>query len=246
MPYRRKSRAHGRYLTPHHEYDGLAPRLNRLPQRLDYTLIPAPLDLTRPIVDEKAELPAIIVTPSSPVFESEFFIAFVAPPPSPTFSQRLSTLVPSFRSYLPSQIQLPTTPFKATFDERGSNSFSLRSRIRTIILLFVLLFIMASHVVLHRVATNHPHIEFGMALDHDIDLSSLARPAEAMDVFGARVDAQDTEDAADRSTAGWFNLRALWAPVPVTSARSFVVEETAPEQSNDNDIISEVRLPAAA
>ena len=209
-------------------------------------MLPA-ADLNRPIVDEKAELPAIIVTPSSPVFESEFFIAFLAPPPSPTFSQRLSTLVPSFRSYLPSQIQLPASPFKATFDDQSSRSFSLRGRIRTIILLFVLLFIMASHVALHRVATNHPHLEFGMAPDHDIELSSLTRPAEAMDMFGARVDANDVaEDAADPSTAGWFNLRALWAPVPATSTRSFVVEEAASKQSNDNDIISEVRPPAAA
>lgn len=209
-------------------------------------MLPA-ADLNRPIVDEKAELPAIIVTPSSPVFESEFFIAFLAPPPSPTFSQRLSTLVPSFRSYLPSQIQLPASPFKATFDDQSSRSFSLRGRIRTIILLFVLLFIMASHVALHRVATNHPHLEFGMAPDHDIELSSLTRPAEAMDMFGARVDANDVaEDAADPSTAGWFNLRALWAPVPATSTRSFVVEEAASKQSNDNDIIPEVRPPAAA
>ncbi|KAF5357681.1 hypothetical protein D9758_007427 [Tetrapyrgos nigripes] len=42
------------------------PRLHRLPQRLDYTLIPAPLDLSLPLVAEKSPLPAIIVTPSSP------------------------------------------------------------------------------------------------------------------------------------------------------------------------------------
>ena len=85
-----------------------------------------PTDLSAPLVDEKAELPAIIVTPSSPVFESEFFIAFLAPPPSPTFSQRLASMMPSLpslHSYLPSQIQLPATPFKSSYDE-GRSSFS--------------------------------------------------------------------------------------------------------------------------
>ena len=188
-------------------------------------------DLTRPIVDEKAELPAIIVTPSSPVFESEFFIAFLAPPPSPTFSQRLATLVPTFRTYLPSQIQLPASPFKTSFDDRSS--FSLRGRLRAIILLFMLLFIMASHVAIHRIATNHPHLEFGMVPEHDIDFAALSRTSD-MDVIGARVDGHDAA-ASDPSAAGWFNLRAMWAPVPAPSTRSFVVEESASEHGNDHD-----------
>lgn len=221
------------------------PRLNRLPQRLDYTLIPAPLDLTLPLVDEKAELPAIIVTPSSPVFEKEFFIAFLAPPPSPTFSQRLSTLVPSFRSYLPSQIQLPSSPFKARFDDR-TGSFSLQGRIRTIILLFLLLFIMASHVVMHRIASNHPHLEFSIISDNDIDMSALTRNAQ-VDVFGVggRADAQDVPDEA--STAAFWNLGALWAPSGATKLRSFiVVEEPTPEQGNDNDTPQEEARPTVA
>ncbi|TBU32005.1 hypothetical protein BD309DRAFT_1053028 [Dichomitus squalens] len=245
MPHRRKSRAHSRYLTAYDEFHGVAPRLNRLPQRLDYTLIPAPLDLSKPLVDEKSELPAIIVTPSSPVFESKFFIAFIAPPPSPTFSQRLSSLVPSFRSYLPSQIQLPQTPFKTTFND-GNNSFSLRGRIRTIILLFLLLFIMASHVVIHRIATNHPHLQFGIIPDNDIDVSSLSHTGN-MDVFGVggRADAQDTTE--EPSTAGFWNLRALWAPTGATSSRSFiVVEELAPKEGNDNDTPKEEVRPEVA
>ncbi|EJF62870.1 hypothetical protein DICSQDRAFT_57049 [Dichomitus squalens LYAD-421 SS1] len=218
MPHRRKSRAHSRYLTAYDEFHGVAPRLNRLPQRLDYTLIPAPLDLSKPLVDEKSELPAIIVTPSSPVFESKFFIAFIAPPPSPTFSQRLSSLVPSFRS----------------------------GRIRTIILLFLLLFIMASHVVIHRIATNHPHLQFGIIPDNDIDVSSLSHTGN-MDVFGVggRADAQDTTE--EPSTAGFWNLRALWAPTGATSSRSFiVVEELAPKEGNDNDTPKEEVRPEVA
>ncbi|KAH9894379.1 hypothetical protein C8Q73DRAFT_790926 [Cubamyces lactineus] len=255
MYRRRKSRAHPRYLAVHDEFAGIAPRLNRLPQRLDYTLIPAPLDLSAPLVDEKAELPAIIVTPSSPVFESEFFIAFLAPPPSPTFSQRLASMMPSLpslHSYLPSQIQLPTTPFKSSYDERRS-SFSFRGSVRTIILLFVLLFIMASHLVMHRIATNHPHLDFDVTPEHDIALgvATLSRPMD-LDMSSARMDAHDVDsEASDPSTAGWFDLHALWAPVPATNTRSpkdFVVVEpspSAPAQSNDNDN-AEDRPQAAA
>ncbi|OJT13354.1 hypothetical protein TRAPUB_10120 [Trametes pubescens] len=202
------------------------------------------IDLSLPLVDEKADLPAIIVTPSSPGFESEFFIAFIAPPPSPTFSQRLTTLVPSLpslHSYLPSQIQLPTTPFKTSFEERSS---SARSFVRTAILLLVLLFIMGSHLVMHRLATNHPHLDFDITPDHDIDLAALSRPVE-MDVFGVRVDANDVEqvqqDTPTPSTAGWFDFNALWAAAPATNTRSpkdFVVVEPSAageEHSNDHD-----------
>lgn len=197
---------------------------------ITYSDITRITDLSLPLVDEKAELPAIIVTPSSPGFETEFFIAFIAPPPSPTFSQRLSTLVPAFRSYLPSQIQLPSTPFKTTFDERSGSSFSLRGRIRTIVLVFLLLFIMASHVVLHRVASNHPHLDFGMHPDNDIDFSALSRAEK--DVVGGRVGMQD-------AGSNWWNR--------ATSTADFVVEEPAPapEQGNDNDT-SEVRPEAVA
>ncbi|KAK0490531.1 hypothetical protein IW261DRAFT_18936 [Armillaria novae-zelandiae] len=68
------------------------PRVHRLPlnQRLDYTLIPAPLDLSLPSLTEKS-LPAIIVTPSSPVSTHDFAIAFLAPePPPPSLLTRLS------------------------------------------------------------------------------------------------------------------------------------------------------------
>ncbi|KAH9850056.1 hypothetical protein C2E23DRAFT_736183 [Lenzites betulinus] len=220
---RRRSRARAHHLVVCDGLAGTAPRLNRLPQRLDYTLIPAPLDLSRPLVDEKAELPAIIVTPSSPVFESEFFIAFLAPPPSPTLTERLSTMVPSLPSL----------------------HSSARGFIRTAILLLVLLFIMGSHLVMHRIATSHPHLEFGLTPEQDISFSALSKPVE-MDVFGARVDAGDVvADTPSPSTAGWFDFNALWAAAPATNTRSpkdFVVEETlAPiqEQTHDNDNASD-------
>jgi len=70
-------------------------RLHRLPQRLDYTLIPAPLNISLPLASEKSPLPAIIVTPSSPTdCNSEFFIAFS---PKPSFRDRVSTYVAPFQ-----------------------------------------------------------------------------------------------------------------------------------------------------
>ncbi|KAL0572764.1 hypothetical protein V5O48_009196 [Marasmius crinis-equi] len=75
-----------------------APRLHRLPQRLDYTLIPAPLDLSLPLVSEKSPLPAIIVTPSSPSDEHRFSIAFLAPPPKPSIRERITSSLFSFKA----------------------------------------------------------------------------------------------------------------------------------------------------
>ncbi|KAF8624581.1 hypothetical protein AX15_005803 [Amanita polypyramis BW_CC] len=63
------------------------PRLHRLPQRLDYTLIPAPLDLS---LTEKSPLPTIIVTPSSPSSPQDYSIAFFVPPPKPTLRERVN------------------------------------------------------------------------------------------------------------------------------------------------------------
>lgn len=78
-----------------------APRIHRLPQRLDYNLIPAPLDLSLPLATEKSPLPAIIVTPSSPSADApEYYIAFLKQPPKPTILERISECSP-FRSQLP-------------------------------------------------------------------------------------------------------------------------------------------------
>ncbi|KAF6741779.1 hypothetical protein DFP72DRAFT_229317 [Ephemerocybe angulata] len=69
------------------------PRIHRLPRRLDYALVPAPLDLSLDTMTEKSPLPAIIVTPSSPTHSKDFAIAFLAPPPRPSLPARLCTAV---------------------------------------------------------------------------------------------------------------------------------------------------------
>ncbi|KAG6375062.1 hypothetical protein JVT61DRAFT_3846 [Boletus reticuloceps] len=72
-----------------------ARRLHRLPQRLDYNLIPAPLDLLLPQAAEKSPLPAIIVTPSSPSLSApEYYIAFLTPPPKPSLRERITQSFP--------------------------------------------------------------------------------------------------------------------------------------------------------
>jgi len=203
-----------------------APRLHRLPQRLDYTLIPAPLDLTQPLVDEKAPLPAIIVTPSSPSHDGDFSIAFLMPPPKPTVLQRFMKLLPSLPR-LPAQIQLPVTPAKPDFEHTSL----CKTRARATILLLLLLFIMACHVVMHELVTGRPHMEFGMHPDNEaINFSSL----DHADMLGAPVDIHVAKDTTPPIVGGWFDLNALWAPVPATDSKrtpDFVVWEGDTEVS---------------
>lgn len=129
-------------------------RLHRLPQRLDYTLIPAPLDLTLPLVDEKSPLPAIIVTPSSPRSSVDFSIAFLAPEPKPSWRERVAAYLPQFSFSSKQPISLATTPIKTTFP-----SLTAPFKARSIVIMFILLFTMACHMVAHRFAVT-PRMDF--------------------------------------------------------------------------------------
>jgi len=113
-----------------------APRIHRLPHRLDYTLIPAPLDLSLPLATEKSNLPAIIVTPSSPSSAHDFSIAFLAPQPKPSLADRFSTLA----SFEPPALL----------------------RARTVIIMLLTLFIVLCHVVTHHLAAQPSHLEFSV------------------------------------------------------------------------------------
>ncbi|KAF9782596.1 hypothetical protein BJ322DRAFT_1142908 [Thelephora terrestris] len=125
-------------------------RLHRLPQRLDYTLVPAPLDLTLPL---ESPLPAIIVTPSSPRCSTDFSIAFLAPEKKPSWRERAASYLPKLS--LPSQpISLATTPTKSSF-----SSLTSPFRPRSIVIMFILLFTMACHMIAHRFAIT-PRIDF--------------------------------------------------------------------------------------
>ncbi|KAI9512716.1 hypothetical protein F5148DRAFT_1161033 [Russula earlei] len=110
------------------------PRRHRLPKhRLDYILTPAPGDVSLSQVGEKSPLPAIIVTPSSPSCSADFSIAFLAPPKNTTARERLFSL-----------------------------AAPLNVKARTTFLLLLLLFVMACHLFTHRLATSHPHLQFGL------------------------------------------------------------------------------------
>jgi len=126
---------------------------------------------------EKSALPAIIVTPSSPSCSADFSIAFVAPPEKPTFRKRLFS-------------------FAAPLNHRA----------RTSLLLLLLLFIMACHLLTHRLATSHSHLQFGT-------------------MQGV------TEEAQSNSTPSpytpWFDWQAIWG-IPISDLdgkREFVVAE---------------------
>jgi hypothetical protein len=108
-------------------------RRHRLPQHsLDYILVPASDDVSLSQMAVKTALPAIVVTPSSPSCSADFSIAFLAPPEKPTFRERLFS-------------------FAAPLNHRA----------RTTLLLLLLLFIMACHLLTHRLATSHSHLQFG-------------------------------------------------------------------------------------
>ncbi|KAJ7873375.1 hypothetical protein B0H14DRAFT_147007 [Mycena olivaceomarginata] len=113
-------------------------RLHRFPHRIDYTLIPAPLDLSLPLKTEKDALPAIIVTPSSPSSARDFSIAFLAPPPKPSVRERLGSYAPFI------------TPF------------GFQRKARTMIILSLIFFVLICHVVTHRLAARRPHLEFSV------------------------------------------------------------------------------------
>lgn len=183
-------------------------------------------------MDEKAALPAIIVTPSSPVGEKDFSIAFLAAQPQPTFRERVSKFMPSlpkpprvFHRRLPSEIKLPVSPMHPTFEEQSS-SWSLKGRACTTILMAVLVFIMGCHLLLHSLAVYHPRLDYG-SLEHAGEESMLAA------VTSGNLDAltgpgRSTDESDTPSIGGWFNLHAIWAPVPSIDGKRnahFIISE---------------------
>lgn len=114
-----------------------APRIHKLPHRLDYTLIPPPLDLSLPLATEKSPLPAIIVTPSSPASSRDFAIAFLAPPPKRSIFERIFS----------------STSFKAP---------PIYPTARATIIVFILVFVAICHIVTHQLAARRPHLDFSV------------------------------------------------------------------------------------
>lgn len=90
--------------------------------------------MSLPPVSEKSPLPSIIVTPPTNMVsshdDSPFYIAFLAPLPKPSIRERVLRLA---------------TP--------------LQFKARTAIILLVLVFIMACHVITHRLAACRPRLD---------------------------------------------------------------------------------------
>ncbi|RXW19847.1 hypothetical protein EST38_g6001 [Candolleomyces aberdarensis] len=138
------------------------PRLHRLPRRLDYMLVPAPLDLSLDSMTEKSPLPAIIVTPSSPTHSKDFAIAFLAPPKKPSVAERACKYVsgvsesvvasvtqvksvfwPSSPIALPLSAPATTTEFKF-----GSYSNAKRNS-RILMVVLSIFFLVFCHMLAH-------------------------------------------------------------------------------------------------
>eukprot|EP00914_Ancora_sagittata_P018490 GHVO01036601.1.p1 GENE.GHVO01036601.1~~GHVO01036601.1.p1 ORF type:complete len:199 (-),score=17.26 GHVO01036601.1:48-644(-) len=173
------------------------PRLHRLPQRLDYTLIPAPLDLSLPIVTEKSPLPAIIVTPSSPSSAHDFSIAFLAPPKEPGFFEKLGALLQWGKA--------------VSSSESNSSPLGIRTQTaRTLLIIFLILFVMVTHAVTHRMAqtSRRPHLDF----------SVQDAPVPAAYALGEGIDELETSPAFrhghkfrhGNTHGGWFDLSRHW------------------------------------
>lgn len=193
-----------------------APRLHRLPQRLDYTLIPAPLDLSLPLASEKFPLPAIIVTPSSPSSAQDFCIAFLAPPKEPGFFERVAARVQWTRASNESNS-------KATFGFRAQTA-------RTLLIIFLILFVLLTHLVTHRMAqtSRRPHLDFSvqdapnesMNSLEGLGHSALNGPSAA---FGGGHGKLGTHG---HGHGGWFDLSPYWGDDRVEdedAKRDFIV-----------------------
>jgi len=98
------------------------------------------------MMTEKSPLPAIIVTPSSPSGETDYSIAFLAPPVKPSLRERVRA---SFSS-----------PLSATFESLPTPQHHLRKSARIFFVLAIIMFVLVAHLVTHRLALRRPHLEF--------------------------------------------------------------------------------------
>jgi COMPASS component SWD1 len=200
---------------------GRPARVHRLPQRLDYKLIPPPLDLNLPLLAEKAEFPAIIVTPSSPKTPRDYSIAFLCPPAKPTFRERVSSY------FIPSALSEETAIVHdgeirlSSISSSNRDSFNPKRRMnlkaRTMLILLFLFFILVTHVITHRLATRLPHLDFN-GPNHDSDMTSTT-------FFD--MDSHASEDSGLSATLSglWPSFQAFWGVVTNDVKREFIITE---------------------
>jgi hypothetical protein len=151
-------------------------------------------DLSLSQVTEKSPLPAIIVTPSSPSCDKDFSIAFLAPPREPTWRERFSNSAEAMRSRF----------------------FSFKAR--TMVIMTLLLFIMACHLLSHSLAARRPHLHFAPVMRSVDDAGAMG------DISGVAA----FESSADTAGAGgWFtSFKSLLGNAPVSGREAeFVIRE---------------------
>ena len=96
-----------------------------------------------------------------------------------------------------------------------------------VFLLTILVFIIACNLVMNSVVSAHPRLDFSTSSEEDMALASVAH---GLDDFGGA--AHNTADSATPSIGGWFNLNAMWAPMPITDgkrAMRFIVNDVDSE-----------------
>ncbi|KAF4616172.1 hypothetical protein D9613_011426 [Agrocybe pediades] len=168
-------------------------RIHRLPKRTDFKLIPAPLDLSLPLATEKSPLPAIIVTPSSPSSNRDFSIAFLADPPKPTLVQRVLSSMPvslPLPGTTPGTGKGPLSLSLSTGDSSGGGSVSQAKtfKLRSILFLSILIFILVCHLATHTLAARgHPRLD----LTGEAHAHAAAHPFDIKAAFFGRVEPED-------------------------------------------------------
>ena len=135
-------------------------------------------------------MPAIIVTPSSPTCDRDFRIAFIAPD-TPTKEESVAERV-----------------FARLQEGVGAVAPKPQLKTRTLLLLFIPIFIIFCHFLAHRLSAHHPRLHF------DVHTQSGIMAA--------------TDGSANGHGAGWFDMNDYW---DARHARNFVIEEKHSETS---------------
>ncbi|KAJ3831686.1 hypothetical protein F5878DRAFT_713957 [Lentinula raphanica] len=161
-----------------------APRLHRLPQRLDYTLIPAPLGRSPPPPVNKYSTP---VSTAEHIIDSCFLRsmtdlslpllteksplpAIIVTPSSPSSTHDYSIAFlappkePGFLERLGARLQWTKASVVAN-NESSRAPLGLRAQTaRTLLILFLILFVMLTHLVTHRMAqtSRRPYLDFSV------------------------------------------------------------------------------------
>jgi len=193
-----------RFTSPHSPAS--APRIHRLPpHKRDYSLIPAPLDLSLPLATEKSPLPAIIVTPCSPSSSQDFAIAFLAPPAPPSLYERISLKLSSFKS--------------TKTQNHNHNQSVMNARTRAFLIVFLIVFVLICHVVTHRLASRHSVFDFAPSQQHDVVGMSVGTSPSV-----ASAESETTGPDFVHSIIEWFDLPMFFGQERVAVPRDFVVD----------------------